>query len=184
MPRTSGLPRRLEIGWNLCNGKGVSSSRLRWSQGGGSMRTPWICCPKPVGLPAALPAGGERQALLTYWRQRISMANARGAATVIKDRTPLCIGVHHPVQPHHFSHLPAIPAPLRPQQVPHQSALPAPAVRPLLRPPAGSGLCLPCAPPLRAAGSAATSPRLLALYWLVRVARVLWLVTRVTSAYL
>ena len=35
----------------------------------------------------------------------------------------------------------------------------APAVRPLLRPPAGGGLCLPCAPPLRTAGSAATSPR-------------------------
>jgi hypothetical protein len=102
---------------------------------------------------------GERQALLTYWRQRISMANARGVATVIKDRTPLCIGVHHPVQPHHFSHLPAIPAPLAPQQALHRSALPAPAVRPLLRPPAGGGLCLPCAPLLRAAGGAATSPR-------------------------
>ena len=73
----------------------------------------------------------------------------------------LCVGVHHPVQPHHFSHLPAVPAPLRPRQAPHQSALPAPAVRPLLRPPAGSGLCLPCAPPLRAAGCATTSPRFL-----------------------
>ena len=48
--------------------------------------------------------------------------------------------------------------PLRPRQTPHQSALPAPTVQPLLRPSAGSGLCLPCAPPLRAAGCAATSP--------------------------
>ena len=39
---------------------------------------------------------GERQALLTYWRQRVSMANARGVAAVIKARTPLCTGVHHP----------------------------------------------------------------------------------------
>ena len=121
---------------------------------------------------------GERQALLTYWRQRISMANARGVATVIKARTPLCTGVHHPVQPHHFSHLPAIPAPLRPRQTPHQSALPAPAVR-------------PCCALLLAAGSVyrvrplcvrrAVRRRLLTLYWLVWMARVLWLVTRVTS---
>ena len=89
---------------------------------------------------------GERQALLTYWRQRVSMANARGVAAVIKARTPLCTGVHHPVQPHHFSHQSAIPAPLRPQQTPHQAALPALTAWPLLRPPAGAGFCLPCAP--------------------------------------
>ena len=101
---------------------------------------------------------GERQALLTYWRQRASMANARGVAAVIKARTPLCTGVHHPVQPHHFSHQSAIPAPLRPQQTPHQAALPALTAWPLLRPPAGAGFCLPCTPNLRTAGCAATSP--------------------------
>ena len=100
----------------------------------------------------------ERQALLTYWRQRVSMANARGVAAVIKARTPLCTGVHHPVQPHHFSHQSAIPAPLRPQQTPHQAALPALTAWPLLRPPAGAGFCLPCTPNLRTAGCAATSP--------------------------
>ena len=33
---------------------------------------------------------GERQALAVYWRQRVSVANARGVAKVIKARTPVC----------------------------------------------------------------------------------------------
>ena len=49
---------------------------------------------------------GEQQAMRTYWRQRFAIANARGVASVIAARTPICPGAHWPLHPHHFSHLP------------------------------------------------------------------------------
>ena len=98
-------------------------------------------------------------------------SNARGVAKVIKARTPVCAGDHHPVQPHHFSHQPAVRgARLQPRSsvrrlTPHQSALPALATPP---PPRFSTtlpeLCLPCTPTLHAlcaCDGAAPSPLLL-----------------------
>ena len=60
---------------------------------------------------------GEKQAFRVYWRQRISVANARGVAGVIRARTPICTGAHWPLQPHHFSHLPDFCPPVRPPRV-------------------------------------------------------------------
>jgi len=57
---------------------------------------------------------GERQAFRTYWRQRIAIANAKGVAGVISQRTPICPGAHWPLQPHHFSHLCHLCPPARP----------------------------------------------------------------------
>ena len=54
---------------------------------------------------------GEQQAVATYWRQRLAVANARGVAKVIKARTPFCNGDHHPLQPHHFGHVQAVAPP-------------------------------------------------------------------------
>ena len=84
---------------------------------------------------------GEQQAVVTYWRQRLAVANARGVAKVIKARTPFCTGDHYPLQPHHFGHLQAVAPPLQPRQ--HF--------------PAHMSTCLPCnAPPPAAARGQAT----------------------------
>ena len=101
-----------------------------------------------------------------------------GVATVIKARTPLCTGVHHPVQPHTSptSQLPRLHCGLGRRHTSRRFRL--------LR----CGLCYAL---LLAAGSVCRVPplctrwavwrRLLTLYWSVRMARVLWLVTRVAS---
>ena len=56
---------------------------------------------------------GETQAFRVFWRQRIAVANAKGVASTIRHRTPICSGAHWPLQPHHFSNLDLCP-PARP----------------------------------------------------------------------
>ena len=58
-------------------------------------------------------SAGEKQAFRVFWRQRIAVANAKGVASVIRHRTPICSGAHWPLQPHHFSNLDFCP-PARP----------------------------------------------------------------------
>ena len=87
---------------------------------------------------------GEQQAPVTYWRQRLAVANARGVAKVIKARTPFCTGDHYPLQPHHFGHLQAV----------------APSLQPRQHFPAQMNTCLPCNAPsyLPAAVSGQAAP--------------------------
>ena len=59
---------------------------------------------------------GEQQAVVTYWRQRLAVANARGVAKVIKARTPFCTGDHYPLLPHQFGYLQAVAPPLQTRQ--------------------------------------------------------------------
>ena len=56
---------------------------------------------------------GEKQAFRVFWRQRIAVASAKGVASTIRHRTPICSGAHWPLQPHHFSNLDLCP-PARP----------------------------------------------------------------------
>ena len=65
-------------------------------------------------------SSGERQAFRVFWRQRIAVANAKGVATTIRHRTPICSGVHWPIQPHHFSNLDFCP-PARPTNTDSQN---------------------------------------------------------------
>ena len=62
-------------------------------------------------------SSGEKQAFRVFWRQRIAVANAKGVASAIRHRAPICSGAHWPLQPHHksqtliFAPLPAQLAP-------------------------------------------------------------------------